>query len=285
MSQYYFTLKGLWKRIKEEYRYASKKSWTLEEVGNFWDTVEEYDAVNEQLYTYFRRFSNSYELAKKYLKKNKYRLLDIQSRSGKGSLFWYEKKNIKEAVCVDFSDHLLSLAENRLKNCGLDYKIVKVKEFPLPFEDKEFGLICTYETIEHIYDYKWFIEEITRILEVNGILILTCPNRAWNWVHWLSTVININHSEGPRRFLSRKELIATFKENNMRILEENSTIFMPFNNQYSIVLDKLIEKYLPRPIKRLIALRRTFILQKPDIKVITVKEETSLQPILQHENK
>ena len=98
----------------------------------------------------------------------------------------------------------------------------------------------------------------------DGIMILTCPNRMWEWVHWLSAAININHSEGPHRFLKRGELIQCIKKNRMKILEENSTIILPFNNKLSIAINTFLENYLPEFIKRMIALRRTFILGKGD---------------------
>ena len=51
-GQYYFTFKGMIKRTILEYRYYTTRSWTLGDVGRFWDTVVDYDAVNETLYTY-----------------------------------------------------------------------------------------------------------------------------------------------------------------------------------------------------------------------------------------
>ena len=261
-EQYYFTLRGFFKRVRDEYHYYTTRPWSLKEVGEFWDEVTDYDEVNEQLYTYFRRFTNSYDLAIAHLRKDRYAMLDIQTRSGKGSLFWHEKGRIESAVCVDFSDFLISLADRRLRGSGLDYSVVKVLDFPLPFEDGQFDLVCSYETIEHIYEYRTFFDELVRVLSMDGILILTCPNRAWEWVHWLSAAININHSEGPHRFLKRKELLSCIEENGMRILEENSTIFLPFNNSVSISIDRFLERYLPRWLKSLLALRRTFVLAK-----------------------
>ena len=263
-EQYYFTLKEFWKRVKQEYDYYTRRPWTLKQVGEFWDTVNDYDAVNEQLYTYYRRFTNSYELAYKHLKKDTYNMIDIQARSGKGSLFWHEKGKVTSSVCVDFSDFLISLADKRLNKTGLQYSIVKVLDFPLPFNDGQFDLVCSYETIEHIYDYSAFFDELVRIMSKDGIMILTCPNRMWEWVHWLSAAININHSEGPHRFLKRGELIQCIKKSRMKILEENSTIILPFNNKLSIVINTFLENYLPEFIKRMIALRRTFILGKGD---------------------
>jgi len=171
---------------------------------------------------------------------------------------------IRSSVCVDFSDYLISLADRRLKNSGLKYKNVKVLDFPLPFKNGEFDLVCSYETIEHIYDFRTFFDELVRVLSSDGILILTCPNRAWEWVHWLTAAININHSEGPHRFLKRSELMECFRKNNMKILEENSTIILPFNNKLSVSIDRFMEKYLPQFIKSMIALRRTFIMVKGD---------------------
>jgi len=260
--QFYFTLKGWWKRAIAEYNYYTNRPWTLSDVGKFWDTVEDYDHINETLYTYYRRFTNSYFLAAEYLPEKNYQMLDIQARSGKGSLFWYQKEKIKNAVVVDFSDYLTQLADNRLKKSGLNYSCVKVLDFPLPFDNNSFDFVVSYETIEHIYNYESFVNELYRVLTRHGILILTCPNVAWEWVHWLTAIININHSEGPHRFIRRRKLLHSFSENNFDILKENSTIILPFNNNVSIKINELLEKWLPETIKRLVALRRTFVLRK-----------------------
>ena len=63
-KQFYFTLKGSLNRIKNEYYYYTKRPWSLKEVGDFWDTVEDYDDINNSLYPYFKRFSNSHEISK-----------------------------------------------------------------------------------------------------------------------------------------------------------------------------------------------------------------------------
>jgi len=261
-EQFTFTLRGFWKRAREEYLYVTTRPWSLADVGAFWDTVEDYDVVNEKLYTYYRRFTNSYELALPYLPDQKLKMLDIQARSGKGSQFWHEKGRIRQSICVDFSDYLASLAERRLDNSGLDFKAVKVLDLPLPFSNETFDLVCSYETIEHVYDYGAFFSELVRVLKDDGLLILTCPNRAWEWVHWVTAVININHSEGPHRFLKRRELLRCFSENHMDLLAENSTILLPFKHTLSIRLDLWLENHLPLSMKNSLALRRTFVMRK-----------------------
>jgi ubiquinone/menaquinone biosynthesis C-methylase UbiE len=245
-----------------EYRYYTRRPWTLEDVGRFWDTVLDYDDINETLYTYYRRFTNSFALAEPYLPRDDYAMLDIQARSGKGSAFWHDQHKIRTSICVDFSDHLLSLAEQRLRTTGLDYELRKVTEFPLPFPDCAFDLVCSYETVEHVYDYREFIAELTRVLRCDGIMILTCPNVSWEWVHWVSAIANINHSEGPHRFLRRRRLLECFDDQQLEILAENSTIVLPFNRRTSIEIDRFLESRLSRGWLSALALRRTFILRK-----------------------
>ena len=261
-KQYYFTLKGALKRIKAEYKYYTVRPWSLEDVGEFWNTVKDYDVVNSEIYSYYRRFTNSYNLANKFLEKDSYKVLDIQARSGNGTKFWSKKINIEFVTCIDFSDYLISLAKKRIERLNIPYKLLKTSKFPIELDDSSFNLVLCYETVEHIYNYDFFIRELSRLVTHDGIIILTCPAVSWEWVHWLSAVININHSEGPHHFLRRNALLKSFKNANLIILSENNTVLLPFNNRISIAIDRLFEKYLPRILKSTFMLRRTFILKK-----------------------
>lgn len=48
----------------------------------------------------------------------------------------------------------------------------------LPYEDKTFDLIIAGEIIEHLIDTDYFLQEVHRILKLDGVLILTTPNLA-----------------------------------------------------------------------------------------------------------
>ena len=113
-----------------------------------------------------------------------------------------------------------------------------------------------------IFDYDYFIKELSRLITNDGIIILTCPAVSWEWVHWLSAIININHSEGPHRFLKSRQLSRSLKNANLEILSKNNTILLPFNNKISITFDRLLEKYMPTFLKSIFMLRRTFILKR-----------------------
>jgi len=259
----YNYLNSALRRAILEYRYFFSKNWSLKEVGEFWDSVSNYDDINENTYSYYRRFTNSWDIAKDFLNnRDNLIMLDIQARTGKGTDFWFRKGLIKKSYLVDFSNLLLKVADRRLEKTNFDYDLIKVIDYNLPFDDKFFDFITTYETIEHIGDVNSYIRDICRVLKVGGIMILTTPNIIWESVHWIAAIFNIHHSEGPHNFLRRQKLLKLFSENRLKVLEENSTVILPFNNNKLININEYLERTLPNRIVRLIALRRTFILQK-----------------------
>ena len=255
------SLNEVMKRIALEYRYFTCKNWSLQEVGNFWDSVTNYDEINEHAYSYYRRFTDSWKLARDFVRDNML-MLDIQSRSGKGSEFWFEKGLIKKAFLVDFSDFLLDVANNRLSKGDYDYEVFKISNYRLPFEDNFFDLVATYETIEHIGDVYSFVAELSRVLKPGGIMVVTCPNILWEPIHWLAAVFDIHHSEGPHNFLRRQKLFYLFRSNNLEVLGESATVILPFNEEKVIAVGERMEENLPENIVRFIALRRCFVLRK-----------------------
>lgn len=246
----------------KEYKYFTKRPWKLDEVGKFWDTVEDYDDFNKKLYPYFKRFTNSEKLFRKfyYKKKNKkLEVLDIQTRSGVGTFYWSKILKKSNFTCVDFSNGLIEKAKTRLKhkkNCS--FKKVLSEKFELR---KKFDIIFCYETIEHVYNYNEFIASLKSHLKKNGYIIITCPNVSWEIVHWLTAIIEFNHSEGPHRFISLSKIYRTFKKLDLKVVAYNTTIFLPFNNKYSIKIDEYLTKKLPKKLKELFMLRHSFIIK------------------------
>jgi trans-aconitate methyltransferase len=250
-------------RTKDEYKYFTNRPWTLEEVGFFWDSVEEYDDINDKLYPYFKRFTNSEELLMEATTldyQTVHRVLDIQTRSGRGTKYWIDKFRNASFICVDFSEGLLLKAKQRLNSySNVEFKKTITSTFDL---HEKFDVILCYETVEHVYDYEVFIHNLSDHLKSDGIIVLTCPNVSWEIVHWVTAIVGFNHSEGPHRFIKYSKLIDTFRKSNLKVMKYNSTIFFPFNNRFSIFLDCLFTRYLPTWIKRKIMLRHSFILGK-----------------------
>tara|TARA_Y100001958_G_C21190767_1_gene518974 strand:+ start:127 stop:912 length:786 start_codon:yes stop_codon:yes gene_type:complete len=253
----------IFKNIIKEYNYFTKRPWSLNQVGKFWDTVEEYDEYNKKLYPYFKRFTNSKKLFNKYYKNKtnlNYKILDIQTRSGVGTLYWSKVFKNSKFTCADFSDGLLKKAKNRLKNKkNCSYVKVSKENF---FLKNKFDIILCYETVEHIYKFEKFIISLKKHLKKNGYMVITCPNVSWEIIHWLAAIVEFNHSEGPHRFIKLKKLRKIFTDLDLKILEYNSTILLPFNNPISIKADIFLTKILPKKLKEILMLRHTFIIKK-----------------------
>lgn len=257
------TFRGALSRALQEARYVSAASWSLDDVGQFWSSVTDYDDINQAAYSYFRRFTNSFELAKDRIPRDN-RALDIQARTGNGSRFWAERGFIRKTDLVDFSEYMLAIASSNLSQAGVEFEAHLLKRFPLPFADETFDLVLSYETIEHIWERATFVRELARVLKGNGWMILTCPNILWEPVHWLAAILNAHHSEGPHRFLRRRTLLSLFQSNHLEVVRENSTVILPFSARLSVSADQFLEQQLPETVKRMIALRRSFVLRKAE---------------------
>ena len=251
-------------RFKNEINYFRNKEWTLTEMGDFWDNLDEYDDINATIYPYKQRFKNSKEL---FFNSNldnfkPNNCLDIQTRTGNGSIFWKKIFPKLEFAIADFSKNFLKKSKKNLTHRNIVHNDYFIESFPLPFDDNHFDLVLTYETIEHISNYKLFLSEITRVTKKNGVIILTCPNYSWEIIHFVAAVLNINHSEGPHTFIKKKKIDNEIKNNNLKILNYNTSIFFPFNFRLSIFLDKLLNRFTPKLIKEKLFLRHSYILQK-----------------------
>lgn len=261
--QHGFTVRGSVSRAVQEWRYLATPGWSLEDVGKFWSSVTDYDDINEASYTYHRRFTESFELGRDLIGRDNL-ALDIQSRTGNGSLFWAERGFIRHANLVDFSEKMLAIASSKLTEAGVDFEAHLVKSFPLPFPNETFDLVLSYETIEHVWDRTGFVRELARVLKARRWLVLTCPNLLWEPAHWLAAIFNLHHSEGPHRFLRRSELLSLFASGGLEVVRENSAIIVPFSSQSSISLDRFLGRKLPQSLMRAIALRRSFVLRKSE---------------------
>ena len=252
-------LSSLIKRIKNEIKYITSAKWTFFDVGKHWDETTNYDDINEKTYTYFRRFidvNNFFNLPEK-----KY-TLDICSRTGNGSLFFWKKGKISRVVCADVTQKMQEICKNHLSQYPINFKVQYFDSYPLPFNDDEFETILNFETIEHLPNPKIFVQELYRILKPEGYLVLTTPNILWEPVHWIAAIINKHHSEGPHRFIRHKKIKKWLQKTGFKITKEKTFILIPGGSKKIIKLGEIMESKLPKFITTLFGLRRIYICQK-----------------------
>lgn len=98
-------------------------------------------------------------------------ILDVACGTGYGLPFLRRKAN--KVVGVDVSLEALSEAKDR---CDDKTNVLLADALRLPFRDEAFDVVTSFETIEHLRERQQFLQEIKRVLKMNGLLVLSTPN-------------------------------------------------------------------------------------------------------------
>lgn len=99
-------------------------------------------------------------------------VLDIASGSGYGSHILAQ--SAKEVIGVDVSKDAIEYSKKYYASNNIRY--LKGDGSVIPLEDNSVDVVTSFETIEHIKDYIFFMEEVKRVLKADGVFILSTPN-------------------------------------------------------------------------------------------------------------
>ena len=104
------------------------------------------------------------------------RVIDMASGTGYGAqeILVHSKPEI--FVISDISLNALEYAKKHYSD-----KLLKVcaDAISLPFKDGAFDVFLSFETIEHIPEYRNYLSEIVRVLDEDGIAIISTPNKIY----------------------------------------------------------------------------------------------------------
>ena len=89
-----------WQHACEEIQHWLRRDWSFADVGAHWDATEDYDDINAETYSYFRRFVDGLRLSDLPVGA---RVLDICARTGNGTLYFHQHGKVGSAVCADVS--------------------------------------------------------------------------------------------------------------------------------------------------------------------------------------
>jgi ubiquinone/menaquinone biosynthesis C-methylase UbiE len=103
------------------------------------------------------------------------RVLDVACGEGYGSALL---SRVASAVSgVDISNEAITHATAEYLT-QKNLKFIEASCTQLPFADHSFDVVVSFETIEHITEHDAFLDEIKRVLTVDGLLIISSPNKA-----------------------------------------------------------------------------------------------------------
>lgn len=99
-------------------------------------------------------------------------VLDIASGSGYGTACL--AASAKKIYGVDVDEEAIKYAKMNYNNSNTHF--IKGDGIKIPLDDNSVDVVISFETIEHIEDYGFFMKEIKRVLTPDGLLVLSTPN-------------------------------------------------------------------------------------------------------------
>lgn len=99
-------------------------------------------------------------------------VLDIASGSGYGTKMLAEAA--KFVYGVDVNEVAINYSKKNYGGKNIEYRVGDGEAIPL--EDNSVDVVVTFETIEHIQDYKKFLIEVDRVLKPDGLVLVSTPN-------------------------------------------------------------------------------------------------------------
>lgn len=119
----------------------------------------------------FKNHYARYKFAEKFVKNRI--VLDAGCGTGYGTAYlsrWADK-----IVGLDISSQAIDYARSHFQRENLRYQIMDCSMMALP--ERFFGVVCAFELIEHIPDYKKFLQEIQRVSKPGGVILISTPNK------------------------------------------------------------------------------------------------------------
>ena len=133
--------------------------------------VPELEGGTVQYFDHIRR----YLFAQQYVAGQ--RVLDIACGTGYGGDI-LRRGGARHVIGMDISREVLGYAGRRWKSTPGTAHFVQADANCLPLPDRAVDVIVSFETLEHLPGPLRFLAEAKRVLAVDGVLIVSTPNRA-----------------------------------------------------------------------------------------------------------
>lgn len=99
------------------------------------------------------------------------RILDVACGAGYGSDLLAEAAQF--VAGGDISAETVAYCQAHYRRDNQKFEVMDIRDIPYP--DKSFDMVVSFETIEHVVEGEQFLQEITRLLADDGMLVMSTP--------------------------------------------------------------------------------------------------------------
>lgn len=142
------------------------------------ETMQKLTFTGERYLPWVREPRISYEHLHRYSYASHFargkRVLDLASGEGYGAS--QLAKTAESVVGVDIDQGAVSHATETYQSPNL--RFIEGSITDIPIQSERFDVITCFEAIEHVEDHEGLMREVTRLLEPDGVFIVSTPNKA-----------------------------------------------------------------------------------------------------------
>jgi SAM-dependent methyltransferase len=133
---------------------------------------------------------------------------------------------------------------------------------PLPFPDGSAGMVVSHHTLEHVPDYLFALKEIHRVLEHDGVLLLSLPYATLTEHHMVNPYHHHNFNEHSFDFFDPLALKGSAAEDG-EVAFRKALVRFTYMGAFGIA---------PRPVRRWTRRHLLNVVRQFDIALIAIKD-------------
>ncbi|MCK4794483.1 MAG: methyltransferase domain-containing protein [Desulfobacteraceae bacterium] len=132
----------------------------------------------------------------------------------------------------------------------------------LAFADVVFDIVISSEMLEHTECDSDAFWNLTRVIKPGGFLVLTTPNKLWQWIVVLASKMKLRPFQGIERFIGWKELEQLCDQSNLEIKAHWGFHPWPFQFAFLIRLSQKVDQLLGKTFFGRVMINQAVLAQK-----------------------
>ena len=149
--------------------------------------------------------------------------LVLDAGCGYGAFSRRARKRGARVVSCDIAQRLVARARSSAGTVG-----VVSDACALGFRDGSFATVIASEMVEHVERPFEAVRELARVVQRGGTLVITTPNRRWQWLVRLASRLRLRPFRGLENFLRWSEVEAACTSSGLRIVRHTGFHAWPF---------------------------------------------------------